>query len=152
MQNRVDWTTEGPKYHTPAVRGRGVQVNGMKPLTRLSETTEEDTNSSIEEDDGEAEAEEGEYDDEEELDDDDEFDDEWYDDDEDEEEDEEGGEGELGNDRLGLAAASTTNGDGEGLEEEMVEVGIVIGAHGVRGEARVKPLTDFPEERFGQVR
>ena len=31
---------------------------------------------------------------------------------------------------------------------EWIEVGVVTGAHGLRGEVRVKPFTDFAEERF----
>lgn len=34
-------------------------------------------------------------------------------------------------------------------EEEWVEVGRVGPPHGVRGEFKVQPLTDFPEERLG---
>jgi len=34
--------------------------------------------------------------------------------------------------------------------EELVEVGIVGPAHGVRGEFKVQPLTDTPEKRLGQ--
>lgn len=33
--------------------------------------------------------------------------------------------------------------------EELVEVGIVGPPHGVRGEFKVQPLTDFPEDRLG---
>ncbi|KAL6620703.1 hypothetical protein ACP70R_035842 [Stipagrostis hirtigluma subsp. patula] len=35
-----------------------------------------------------------------------------------------------------------------GEEEELVEVGYVSGAHGVRGDVLVTPRTDFPELRF----
>ena len=33
-------------------------------------------------------------------------------------------------------------------EDEWVEIGRVGPAHGVRGEFKVQPLTDFPEERL----
>jgi len=33
-------------------------------------------------------------------------------------------------------------------EEELVQVGAIVGAHSLRGEVRVLPLTDFIEERF----
>lgn len=32
--------------------------------------------------------------------------------------------------------------------DEMVEIGRVFSAHGVRGEMKVVPYTDFPEDRF----
>ena len=35
-----------------------------------------------------------------------------------------------------------------GGEEELVQVGAIVGAHSLRGEVRVLPLTDFIEERF----
>lgn len=35
-------------------------------------------------------------------------------------------------------------------EDEWIEIGIVGPPHGVRGEMKVQPLTDFPEERLGQ--
>jgi hypothetical protein len=44
------------------------------------------------------------------------------------------------------SAASAAADEGE----EWVEVGIVGPTHGVRGEFRVQPLTDFPKERFGK--
>jgi len=34
---------------------------------------------------------------------------------------------------------------------EMVEVGVILGPHGLKGDVRVKVLTDFPEQRLGQV-
>lgn len=36
-------------------------------------------------------------------------------------------------------------------DEELVEVGYVSGAHGVRGDVLVTPRTDFPELRFATV-
>ena len=35
--------------------------------------------------------------------------------------------------------------------DSLVEVGILHGPHGVRGEIKVQPLTDFPEERLGSA-
>ena len=35
-----------------------------------------------------------------------------------------------------------------GVDTKWVEVGVVTGAHGLRGEIRVKPLTDSADERF----
>ncbi len=32
---------------------------------------------------------------------------------------------------------------------EWVEVGLIRSAHGLRGEMKVEPLTDSPEERLG---
>ena len=32
--------------------------------------------------------------------------------------------------------------------DDLVQVGAVVGAHSLRGEVRVKPMTDFVEERF----
>ena len=32
---------------------------------------------------------------------------------------------------------------------EFVEVGVVGAPHGVRGEVKVQPLTDFPQDRLG---
>lgn len=36
-------------------------------------------------------------------------------------------------------------------ESGFVEVGYISNAHGLQGEARVKPSTDFPELRFCKV-
>ena len=36
-------------------------------------------------------------------------------------------------------------------DDELVEVGYVSGAHGVRGDVLVTPRTDFPELRFATV-
>ena len=35
------------------------------------------------------------------------------------------------------------------VEAEWIEVGVVGPPHGVRGEMKVQPLTDFPEDRLG---
>ena len=35
-----------------------------------------------------------------------------------------------------------------GLEVEWVTIGVVTAPHGVRGEVRVMPLTDFPDRFF----
>ncbi len=35
-------------------------------------------------------------------------------------------------------------------EEEWVEIGKIGPPHGVRGEMKVQPLTDFPEDRLGE--
>lgn len=35
-------------------------------------------------------------------------------------------------------------------ESRLVEIGIIAGTHGVRGELRVQSTTDFPKERFGK--
>lgn len=40
----------------------------------------------------------------------------------------------------------------EGLDtqpEDLVEIGIIRSAHGLRGEMKVEPLTSTPEERLG---
>ena len=150
MQHRVDRSGRGPTSFNLAARGGRIHVSESRPSTRLSEASEKDTKSSVEEMDEEVEGEEDEFEYEEEIDVDEEYDDEWYEDDEEEEDDNEGEEGLAATDG---ESSGGMKGVAEGLEEEeMVEVGIVIGAHGVRGEVRVKPLTDFPEERFGQVR
>lgn len=49
------------------------------------------------------------------------------------------------------AAAATHDSEAASMadEEEWVEVGRVGPPHGVRGEFKVQPLTDFPEERLG---
>jgi hypothetical protein len=39
----------------------------------------------------------------------------------------------------------------DGENEELVEVGYVSGAHGVRGDVLVTPRTDFPELRLATV-
>ena len=36
-------------------------------------------------------------------------------------------------------------------ESQFVEVGYIANVHGLQGEARVKPTTDFPELRFAKV-
>jgi len=36
-------------------------------------------------------------------------------------------------------------------EIQFVEAGYICNVHGLRGEVRVKPATDFPEERFLKV-
>lgn len=43
--------------------------------------------------------------------------------------------------------------DSEGGNKELgfVDVGYVAGVHGVQGEIRVKPVTDFPQLRFSTV-
>lgn len=38
------------------------------------------------------------------------------------------------------------------LESISVEVGYVSNVHGLQGEVRVKPSTDFPELRFSKVK
>ena len=38
-----------------------------------------------------------------------------------------------------------------GTEEDFVEVGYFMSTHGLRGDLRVRSLTDFPEQRFGTV-
>ncbi len=51
-----------------------------------------------------------------------------------------------------IAAAATDDPEAAGMsdeEEEWVEIGRVGPPHGVRGEFKVQPLTDFPEERLG---
>lgn len=40
----------------------------------------------------------------------------------------------------------------EGLDsqpEDLVEIGVIRSAHGIRGEMKVEPLTSSPEERLG---
>ncbi|CAI5516939.1 unnamed protein product [Closterium sp. Naga37s-1] len=85
----------------------------------------EDGDEEMSEGEGEEEEDEEEY--EEDWEDEDEWDEDW-----DDEQAEEGG------------------GEVPEWEGEGVEVGVIVGAHGLRGELRVKPLTDFPEQRFGQ--
>lgn len=34
------------------------------------------------------------------------------------------------------------------MAEEMINVGEITGAHGIKGQVKVEALTDFPEERF----
>ncbi|CAI7858699.1 unnamed protein product [Closterium sp. NIES-54] len=87
----------------------------------------EDGDEEKSEGEGEEEEEEEEY--EEEWEDEEEWDEDW---DEDQAEEEEG------------------SGEVPEWEGKGVEVGVIVGAHGLRGELRVKPLTDFPEQRFGQ--
>lgn len=36
-------------------------------------------------------------------------------------------------------------------QEEWVQVGEITNSHGVRGEVRVRPTTDFPEDRLEKV-
>jgi len=50
-----------------------------------------------------------------------------------------------------IAAAATDDPEAAGglEEEEWVEIGRVGPPNGVRGEFKVQPLTDFPEERLG---
>jgi hypothetical protein len=52
-----------------------------------------------------------------------------------------------------MRATSVDEGAAEPAEldvpTEFVEVGVVGAPHGVRGEMKVQPLTDFPEERLG---
>lgn len=38
----------------------------------------------------------------------------------------------------------------EDMQEEWVEIGRIGPPHGVRGEMKVQPLTDFPEDRLGE--
>ena len=82
---------------------------------------------------------------EEEYDDDDDFDD----DDDDEEGDDEDDDEDEGED-LDVAdeAAPVLP---AGTEEDFVEVGYFMSTHGLRGDLRVRSLTDFPEQRFGTV-
>lgn len=51
------------------------------------------------------------------------------------------------------AVIGSGNGEDEEGEEEpkYVEVGYISSAHGLRGEVRVMPSTDFPELRFAKV-
>lgn len=36
------------------------------------------------------------------------------------------------------------------MNEKMYNVGKIVNTHGIRGELKIVPLTDFPEERFAQ--
>jgi hypothetical protein len=57
-------------------------------------------------------------------------------------------------DAAGTATAAG-NGKGRGqpqLPEDFLEIAEITNTHGVRGEVRVRPMTDFPEERFEKVR
>lgn len=49
-----------------------------------------------------------------------------------------------------VKAAAAEPQEDEGMEEEWVEVGRIGPPHGVRGEMKVQPLTDFPEDRLGE--
>eukprot|EP00850_Spirogloea_muscicola_P016279 SM000131S26709 [mRNA] locus=s131:86610:87479:- [translate_table: standard] len=48
-------------------------------------------------------------------------------------------------------AAKLAPDEGDTEEEELIEVGVIAGAHGLKGELRIHAKTDFPEERFGKV-
>ncbi|GJP82960.1 hypothetical protein CLOP_g13178 [Closterium sp. NIES-67] len=113
--------------------GDGEADLGVEKMSQ-GECEEEGEEEEEEEEEGE-EGEEGEeY--EEEGEDEEEWDEDW-------DEDQEGEERAEG-------AASGRGGEPPVWEGEGVEVGVIVGAHGLRGEVRVKPLTDFPEQRFGQ--
>ena len=52
---------------------------------------------------------------------------------------------------LEAASAAELATAGNPSAHSLVEVGILHGPHGVRGEIKVQPLTDFPEERLGSA-
>lgn len=37
-------------------------------------------------------------------------------------------------------------------ESEFIEIGYICNVHGLQGELRIKPTTDFPELRFSKVK
>ena len=47
-----------------------------------------------------------------------------------------------------MALAGTARGGG--ADGQWVEIGILRAPHGVRGEIKVQPLTDFPEDRLAE--
>ena len=31
---------------------------------------------------------------------------------------------------------------------EFIKIGVLVNTHGLKGEVKIKPMTDFPEQRF----
>lgn len=52
---------------------------------------------------------------------------------------------------FGSTTARTEFAERPKVESEFVEIGYICSVHGLQGEVRVKPRTDFPELRFSKV-
>lgn len=51
----------------------------------------------------------------------------------------------------GSTTATTVFAERTKVQTEFVEIGYIYSVHGLQGEVRVKPSTDFPELRFSEV-
>eukprot|EP00897_Mesotaenium_endlicherianum_P006451 jgi/Mesen1/5834/ME000297S05034 len=129
-------------FHTHAMKKSTEQLKGLD-ISLRAEKVEEDDKDDLEEDVEDEEGDDGV----------DEFDEESdFDEDYEDEEGEEDNEDEAEDETVGEEGGELISGlAGDLSEENFLEVGRIVAAHGLRGEMKVRSQTDFPEARFLQV-